>query len=122
MSKVKVVDKKVSMGLSQLIKYQIMTYCFIEKFQLSEADLNCLTLLGAKGHSDITDFCNLAAVEHVFKTPQTVRNCIVKLEKMKLVTRDLSKKVISLSPAMQIQTLGNIVLDYKLYHLDTKTS
>lgn len=122
MSKVKLVDKQVSMRLAQLIKYQILTHCFIEDNQVSDADLSCMTLLGTTGESDIAEFCNIAAVNHIFKTAQTVRNCVIKLEKMKLIIRDSSKKKISLNPLMKIQTKGNILLQFKFYHIDTEKS
>lgn len=122
MSKVKLVDKKVSMGLDQLIKYQILTYCYINDYQVSDADLKCLTLLGTNGETDITDFCNLAALNHIFKTAQTVRNCVVKLEKMKLIIRDSSKKKISLNSQMETQTKGNILLNYKFFYIESPES
>lgn len=122
MSKIKHVDKRVSMGLEQLIKYQILTYCYINDYQVSDADLKCLTLLGVNGEIDITEFCNLAAVNHIFKTSQTVRNCVVKLEKMKLISRDSTKKRLMLNPNMNTQTKGNILLDYKFYHVGAQES
>ena len=58
MAKFNIVEKKVSMTLEQIIKFQIITYCYVHNITLSEADLNCLTLLGLNKKADLSDFCN----------------------------------------------------------------
>ena len=58
MAKFNVVDKKVNMSLEEIIKFQIMTYCYIHKITLSESDLACLTLLGLNKKVELSDFCN----------------------------------------------------------------
>jgi DNA-binding transcriptional regulator YhcF (GntR family) len=58
---------------------------------------------------------------HIFKNPQTVRNCLSKLEKLGFITKEgKNRKKIFLSENLKIQILGNIVLDYKVICLDTK--
>lgn len=122
MAKVNLVDKKVQMELSDIIKYQIITYCYINKIVLNESDLECLTLLGVTGKRDLSDFCVDAS--YIYKNTQTIRNCMVKMEKYGLIEKNGTKrsKVIYLNPIMNIQVSGNIVLDYKIIHLDTTKS
>jgi hypothetical protein len=45
---------------------------------MSESDLNCLTLLSFNEPIELTNFCLDASAEEdwIFKSPQTVRNCI----------------------------------------------
>lgn len=119
MAKVNVVTKKVNMELSNIIKYQIITYCYINKIIINTSDLECLTLLGALGKYNLSDFCVKAS--YVFKNTQSVRNCIVKMEKYNLVqSEDLNKKkTVYINPTINIQVSGNILLDYKIIHLAT---
>lgn len=115
MALVNQVQKKVVMSKKDVIKYQILTHCYINKISLSDSDLECLTLLSTIGPIELSSFCFEASDEHlIFKSEQTVRNCINKCEKNALVVKDpKNKKVISVNPSLQIQTEGNIFLDYK---------
>ena len=118
MAEANLVTKKVRMGHRDIIKYQLITYCFTNKIQLSSNELNCLTLLGAYGECELAEFCNSTVQEKIFKTPQTVRNFLSKACKLELVKKNGSnKKKISLSPNLQVQTKGNIVLDFKLFYV-----
>ena len=116
MALVNQVQKRAVMPKWDVIKYQILTHCYLNKISVSESDLNCLTLLSITGSIEITHFCYDASSEEdwIFKSPQTVRNCINKAEKNKLVVKDsTNKKIIMLNPDLKIQTNGTILLDYK---------
>jgi hypothetical protein len=117
------VQKRVKMPKWDIVKFQILTYCFINKISINESDLNCLTLLSFNEPIQLTDFCYDASSEEewIFKSPQTVRNAINKAEKQSLVIKDENnKKIISLNPSIKIQTEGTILLDYKFLGYDTK--
>ncbi len=107
------VEKRVRMSKWNAVKFQILTHCYINSIAMSESDLDCLTLLSFNQPIGLNDFCYDASSEEswIFKSPQTVRNCINKAEKNKLVIK--SKKIVSLNPDLKIQTEGNILLDYK---------
>lgn len=115
MALVNQVQKKVMMSKRNIIKFQILTHCYINSITVSNSDLDCLTLLSSTGPMELTHFCYDAADEHkIFKSQQTVRNCINKCEKNGLVKKDLkNKKVISINDNIKIQTEGTILLDYK---------
>jgi hypothetical protein len=119
MAKANLVQKKVRMGQRDIIKYQLITYCFMNDIRLSNNELDCLTLLGAFVESELAEFCNLAVEEKIFKTAQTVRNFLTKAErKMNLIYKDgTNKKKIRLHDDLKIQTQGNIVLDFKIFHV-----
>lgn len=122
MAKANLVEKRVQMGHRDIIKYQLITQCFINQTQLSDSELDCLTLLGAYGECELADFCNSAVDEGIFKTPQTVRNFLTKAEKKgKLILKKGgSRKKIQLNPNLKVQTIGTIVLDYKIVHVATQ--
>lgn len=118
MAKANLVQKKVRMGLRDIIKYQLLTHCFIKDIQLSSNELACLALLGAFGESELSEFCNAAVSEEIFKTSQTVRNFLTKACKEKLVIKEgNNKKKIKLEGDLKIQTEGNIVLDFKIAYV-----
>jgi len=125
MALVNQVQKLVKMPKWDVVKFQILTHCYINHITVSESDLNCLTLLSFNEPIELTNFCLDASAEEdwIFKSPQTVRNCINKAEKNKLVVKDPdNKKLIKLNPDLKIQTQGTIVLDYKFLGNDTKES
>jgi hypothetical protein len=137
MAKVNKVDKKVNMTLEEIIKFQINTYCYINKITISESELSCLTLLGLNTKAELSDFCNaccapenkdkdstLTHTRAIFKTPQTVRNSLAKLSNYNIISKDGlgHNKTIELNKDLKIQTEGNILLDYKIFHIDTQES
>jgi hypothetical protein len=118
MAQANLVSKKVKMGHRDIIKYQVMTHCFMNDIQLSNNELDCLTLLGAFGNFELSDFCNVAVTEKIFKTSQTVRNFLTKAAKIKLVVKEgTNKKTIKLNKELKVQTKGNIVLDFKIVYV-----
>lgn len=121
MAEANLVSKKVRMGHRDIIKYQLVTYCFTNQIQLSSNELNCLTLLGAFGECELSEFCNSTVEEKIFKTSQTVRNFLTKACKLKLVKKKgTNKKKIFINPVLQVQTKGNIILDFKLFYVTKK--
>ena len=125
MALVNQVQKKVKMSKWDVVKFQLLTHCYINKITMSEYDLNCLTLLSFNEPIELTNFCLDASAEEdwIFKSPQTVRNSVNKAEKNKLVIKDSSnKKLIKINPSLLIQTMGTILLDYKFLGHDTEES
>jgi hypothetical protein len=115
MALVNQVQKRVVMSKNDIIKFQILTHCYINRITMSESDLECLTLLSLLGPIELSHFCYEASDEHkIFKSEQTVRNCINKCEKNNLVSKDPSnKKVVFIDPALKVQTEGDVLLDFK---------
>ena len=125
MALVNQVQKRVKMPKWDVVKFQILTNCYVNHITVSESDLNCLTLLSFNEPIELTHFCYDASAEEdwIFKSPQTVRNCINKAEKNMLVVKDPdNKKMIKLNPDLKIQTQGTILLDYKFLGNDTQES
>lgn len=142
MAKVNIVNKQVKMGLEDIIKFQIISHCYINRIALSDLDLDCLTMLGKLGQTELTEFCNLMAnkrLEEKLKTwvpnpenpkekkpepsPQTIRNVLMKVEKEKLIVKEgRGRKRIGINPELKIQITGNILLDYKILYVDTTKS
>lgn len=116
MALVNQVQKKVIMSKKDVIKFQIVTHCYINKIALSDSDFECLTLLSTIGPLELSSFCFEASDNAIFKSEQTVRNCINKCEKHGLVSKDAAnKKIIMINPDLKIQVEGNILLDYKFF-------
>jgi hypothetical protein len=125
MALVNQVQKRVRMPKWDVVQFQILTYCFINRISINDSDLNCLTLLSFNQPIALTDFCYDASSEEgwIFKSPQTVRNAINKAEKQNLVVKDVkNKKMIALNPDIKIQTEGTILLDYKFLGNDSEES
>lgn len=138
MAKVNVVNKQVRMDLVDIIKYQLITHCYINRVNLSELDYDCLTNLGVLGTSELTEFCNYMANKRVndkisqlsqdasnkkkpTPSPQTIRNVLIKVEKEGLILKEgKSRKRISIHPDLKIQTVGNILLNHKIICVESQ--
>jgi hypothetical protein len=125
MALVNQVQKRVRMPKWDIVKFQILTHCYINRVTMSDSDLDCLTLLSFNQPIELSNFCLDASAEEdwIFKSPQTVRNSINKSEKNGLIVKDLNnKKIIMLNPNLKIQTEGVILLDFKFLGNDTEES
>jgi len=137
MAVVNQVKKSGYMDLWNITKFQLNMYCHLNKINISDSDLDCLTLLAINGESELTALCNAACDEDerdrehtlsheqvIFKSPQSVRNAINKLERQDLIAKKgKNKKTIKIDPKMDIQTAGNIFIEIKFLRKDeTKES
>jgi len=61
MAIVKRVQKKVIMSTKDIVKFQLITHCYLNKITVSNSDLECLTLLSSIGPIEISHFCYDAA-------------------------------------------------------------
>lgn len=121
MALVNQVTKKVRMSLTSIVKYQLLTYCYLNNISITEADLNCLTLLATEGETELNEFCKLGFDNDIFKSPQSVRNAITKAEKKDLVVKyGDSRKVIKINPELNVQTDAPILLDFKFAALESE--
>jgi hypothetical protein len=117
------VDKKTMMSRWDIVKYQLVTYCYLYKIQVSESDLDCLTLLALEGEAELTSFCNKAFDKKIFSSIQSVRNCLTKVEKKQLIKKEgKNKKKIYVNPQLNIHASGNILLDFKFLSVATPES
>ena len=124
MANANLVKKRVRMGYRDIIKFQLITESYIKRIHITDSELDCLALLGAYGEYELADFCNAIVDEKIFSNPQTVRNFLNKAEKSQLVLKNAVKgsnrKKIKLNPSFNIQTEGNIVLDYTIAYVAQK--
>lgn len=132
MAKLNKVQQSGLMDLWDIVKFQIHLYCHLNKISISDSDLESLTLLALNDEAELTAFCNAACIEdqrdrdhslkherEIFKTPQSVRNSINKLQNMNLIVkRGKSKKKVSVNPSLQIKSDGNIFVEVKLLRKD----
>ena len=134
MAKVNVVSKQVKMSLDDIIKFQLITHCYVNHISLSDLDLDCLINLSKAGAYELTDFCKIMAEKRLADklksdgginkknlqaSPQTIRNILIKLEKENLIIKDGGgRKKITVNPEFKIQIEGNILLQYKFVHIE----
>ena len=117
------VDKRVRMSGWQIVKYQILTHCYLYNIQVSESDLDCLTLLAIEGDQELTSFCNKAHDKQIFSSTQSVRNCLTKSEKKGLIKKEgKNKKKIFINPELKVHSQGNILLDFKFLSIASSES
>lgn len=135
MAATKIVNKTVLMSLEDIIQYQLITHCFINKISLTESDIECFIKLAKLGETNLSKFCTeisqkwyLEKLEAWRKdrsgkepsiSTQTVRNIISKLEKYNLIYKtEGTKKKIVINENLKFQVTGNILLNFKIGHID----
>jgi hypothetical protein len=117
------VDLKQQVDINVSIKYQIVTYCFFNDIRISNSDLEFLSELSKSGKIELTKFCDRLVGETIFKSSQSARNAITKAEKKGLLAKEgINKKTIMLNKAMNVQTKGLVLLDYKVLGREAKES
>tara|TARA_R110001592_G_scaffold39773_2_gene130806 strand:+ start:1397 stop:1759 length:363 start_codon:yes stop_codon:yes gene_type:complete len=120
MALVNKIEKKIKMSKDEVIKYQILTFCFLNDIQISSSDLQCLHALSKEGTIELTKFCNIISKIGIFKSSQSCRNALSKAEKKGLIVKDgNNKKKISINTEMGIEVDGIIYLDYKILGLES---
>jgi hypothetical protein len=120
---VRKVEKKAKLSREVLVKYQILTYCFLNDIQVSDADLNSLALLAHIGEPELTEFCLTVSDKNIFKSPQSARNAITKAEKKKLIIKNgKNKKTIRLNLDIEVYCDGTIFLEYKFLGIESEKS
>jgi len=123
MAVVNKVDKKTTMSQWEIVKYQLLTHCYLYNVQISDSELDCISHLAILGEHELTSFCNVIHDKKIFSSPQSVRNCLSKLEKKNLIVKEgKNKKKIVVDPAIGLQTQGNILLDFKFLCIAPKES
>lgn len=115
MALVNTVEKRIKMQKDGVIKYQIITFCFLNDLQLSKSDVECLLELAKKGSMNVTSFCKHISSLNIFKSPQSCRNAVQKAKRKNLIIMD--GKNIIINPEMNIQVDGQILLDFKILGL-----
>jgi hypothetical protein len=119
---VKKVNKKLRLSTQDVVRYQLITeILFFRNEYLILSDLEILTLLVIWGPIELGKFCAAAAKviypdsppEDLSTRAQNIRNRIVKLEKRNIIIKSKTgRKMIVLNPEIDIQSKGNILLDY----------
>jgi len=122
MTTIQKVEQRVRLGKTDIIKYQLLTYCFLNRIPVAEGELECLALLANKGPQELGNFCNQAAVAKIYASAQTARNSLIKSEKKGLALKEgKTRKRIMLNPNIKLQTAGNILLDFKFVFIHDTT-
>lgn len=120
MAVVNQVDKRVKIDKWGIIKYQLVTYCYLSNIFVSDSELDCLTYLALQGEQELTSFCNVIHERKIFSSPQSARNCLAKLEKKGMIVKEgKNKKKITINPALNIHSKGNILLDFKFLSIES---
>ena len=119
MAVVNQVEKKIRMDQWDIVKFQLIVHCYIKRIKISDHDLSCLTLLGIVGEQTIESLCKLVVSNEIFSSLQSARNVLSKAEKAGLVSRSsINKRKVLINPNLNIQTSGNILLNFKVVRLE----
>lgn len=120
MPQINLVEKRARLDKWNIVKFQLITHCYLNRITLSDSEIDCVILLAIKGEQEIQDFCESAFNEKVFKSIQTVRNCLSKMEKIDFIKKEgKNKKKIWVNPDLKLTSSGNILLDIRFAHIES---
>lgn len=102
------------MSKEQIVRFQVMVYCYMEGIRITEGDLECMVTLGLDGKTPLSVFCKKVSNTGLFSSKESARNKIDDLTEREMVIKEgNNRKIISLAPKMGIQNSGNILMDIK---------
>ena len=117
------VEQKIKVDLMQVVKYQILTYCFFEDIHISKSELDLLAELAKNPGVELPKFCKNITSKKIFKSEQSARNAINKAEKKDLLLKKgKNKKNIYIADTIKVQSEGLVLLDIKILGSETKES
>lgn len=109
----------VRLSKFEIVKYQLIHYCFMKKVKINDTELDILSYLGELGKIRMSVFCEKAAKKGLLGTHQAVNTCLGKLLRSDLYVKEgVGKKKIYLNPKLKIYAEGNIVITIKLIKVE----
>jgi predicted transcriptional regulator len=107
-----VITKKVKVDSQfKMVKLQFLLHCYFTGINLSDADLDCLTTVAINGYSKET--IKKVIDTKIFKSEQTVRNCIGKLTNLGLLVK-VQRSGRQINPDLKIGIDDTIIMDAKV--------
>lgn len=117
------VHKKTRLTLREGLEFQLLTYCFIKDLSISAADRKALVELIVYGPTPLKDFCSHITSLNIFKSSQSTRNALSKLEKMGLIYKTgKSRKEIIIHPGCEIINKPAVLLQFEFLAHGTNRS
>lgn len=111
---VNLIEKRARMSREDIIRYQLMTYCFFKPIEIISSELDCLVWLSIIGQTELNKFCEFMTTKGIYGSAQSTRNCINRLANKNLITKvGKNRIIIYLDKDIDITSNGNILLDYK---------
>jgi len=103
----------------QIVKFQLLTHCYINHIELTPSELDSLTLLGLLGECKTATFCEEAVDKGIFGNPQAARNCLMRISRKTELLKKTEgyNSTVNIHPVVKVQASGNIMLDFKFFSL-----
>lgn len=120
------IEKIIKMDMFEIVKFQLITHCFVERIKLNETQLNVLSLLGVCGEIAMLDFYKLVNDKGYLNGDTAVNNCLRQIERSNLFIKKKGLKQgknVYLNPDIGLVSEGSILLNYKIHNIESqKTS
>lgn len=94
----------------KMVKLQLLLHTFFKGIELSDSELDCAAYLALKGYRK--DFFREMVEEEIFKSEQSVRNCMSRLKKTHMALKEGKDWRINPEIALGIDNI--ILLDLKV--------
>ena len=103
--KVTIIDKKIRMSAEKAMRYQILTWCFLNNKTVSKTDIDQLIVVMKLKDKELKSLC----------TNQSVRNSLNMLSKAGLIEKIKKyNKTIKINPELILFTQPPYIINYKI--------
>jgi hypothetical protein len=135
---VKQIVKKQRLSKWDLIRFQILVWCFLKNIQITDTLLDMLSLLCITGKVDQSRFCEELVrkerssgikikkedgkdkeYKYIFNSVQSARNAIGKAIDLNLISREHKQHDIEINSELGIIIENNLLIDYQLLSIET---
>lgn len=114
--------EKARLTLDDAIRYQVISYCLFNRIPVIDSELQCVILLAGYGEKNLTEFCEELSEKQLFKTPQSARNAVGRIERKQLIKKEgKNQKKIMVNPGLNIQTKTPLLLNFQTLTLESDT-
>ena len=109
-------DKKYQIeGHFKSVKFQLLVHCFMNNIELSDAELNLLTLFSINGVED--EVKSEALKKKFFRSKNSINNAVTKFSQLDLLVKKNKRKQVN--PELDIVTNPLIVGAIRVINLDS---
>lgn len=114
--KIKLVEKKVRFSsLEEIVRLQLILYCFTKDIHLTPGDLSLLTHIAVHGYDRKKTPADLVE-QRVFLHKQSVRNTRNKLLKTEFLLEPQKWEYV-INPTLELETSGHVMVNFKAVNL-----
>ena len=118
-----VISYTYKVSAEQMVRFHLLCYTHMNDIDLTKTEMNALVLLGLRGSPALKEFCSELSARGIYLSSESARNAIGELciKKGMVVKKGSHRKVVSLSPGIQVSPKEGTMLSINCIHAAKNT-